>query len=364
MTEKNRKLVKGVAYHGNRFLTHIRDDMRDIAEHGFNTVVHMFSHNDWDRHKSIMKEIFDITKSYGLDVWVDNWGLGGPPGDKSHFLSYHPQAHQYYANGEMAPVHVCYNAPEFVQFTKDWIDTVGEAGGDKIFWDEPHLMQKKYDGGDVTLGNEMGTENWTCRCERCQKLFEEKYGKPMPRIITPEVAEFRTWSIANYFNIVAGYAKQHGMYNSVCVMLGASGISLENMSGICGNDALDNIGSDPYWSGLPEITGYAGVYKYVYEKTRINLEVCEHFGKDHNVWVQGYRHDRGKDEEVVAAADAMYDAGARNIFVWGYRGCEGNDYRAECPDMLWDTVGQAMVRITERWRNEQRDLIRGEMGLK
>ena len=81
------KLKLGVAYHGNRMLKHVREDMLDIIHHHFNLVVHMFSHNDWDRHKNIMKEIVEISEEAGLEVWIDNWGLGGPPGDKSHFLS-------------------------------------------------------------------------------------------------------------------------------------------------------------------------------------------------------------------------------------------------------------------------------------
>ena len=56
------KLIKGVAYHGNRMLSHIHEDMKDIVNHGFNAILHMFSHNDWDRHKKIMKEI----RRYGV----------------------------------------------------------------------------------------------------------------------------------------------------------------------------------------------------------------------------------------------------------------------------------------------------------
>lgn len=351
-----KKLQKGVAYHGNRFLSHIREDMKDIVEHGFDTVVHMFSHNDWDRHKKIMKEIFDITKSYGLDVWVDNWGIGGGPGDKAHFLSHHPEAHQVNSDGTISPTRMCFNSPEFIQFTKDWIDVVGEAGGDKVFWDEPSLYKEiKSDGS---------AGKWTCRCERCQKLFAEKYGKPMPKILTPEVEEFRTWSIVNYFNMVSSYAKAAGMYNSICIMLDADGINLDNISSLCAAEALDNIGSDPYWSYQQDIRGYDKVYEFIYEKTKKNLDVCSSFNKEHNLWIQGYHHRQGCEEDVIAAADAMYDSGARNIFVWGYRGCEGNDYRAECPDMLWQVVGQAMQRITERWRDECREAMRKKMNLK
>src|SRR5690554_3399154 len=118
------KLKLGVAYHGNRMLRHVREDMLDIIQHNFNLVVHMFSHNDWDRHKNVMKEIVGISEDAGLEVWIDNWGLGGPPGDKSHFLSYYPNAHQVYSNDDIDPVRVCLNNVDFRKFTKEWVDVV------------------------------------------------------------------------------------------------------------------------------------------------------------------------------------------------------------------------------------------------
>ena len=116
------RLKTGVAYHGNRILSHVAQDMAEIARNNMDVVVHMFSHNDWDRHIGVMKEICNITEYYGLEVWIDNWGIGGPPGDKSHFLQYHPEAHQVYSDGTPDPVSACYNSPAFVAFTKSWIE--------------------------------------------------------------------------------------------------------------------------------------------------------------------------------------------------------------------------------------------------
>ncbi len=73
------KLFTGVAYHGNRILHHVREDMEDIVKHNMNLVVHMFSHNDWDRHFKVMKDVVKISEDVGLDVWIDNWGLSGSP---------------------------------------------------------------------------------------------------------------------------------------------------------------------------------------------------------------------------------------------------------------------------------------------
>ena len=108
------KLRTGAAYHGNRMLHHAEADMRDMADNHMNLVVHMFSHTDWDRHCRVMKDMVEISEEAGLEVWVDNWGLGGMPGDKSHFLSYHPEAHMQYGNGVMHPYQVCLNAPSYV----------------------------------------------------------------------------------------------------------------------------------------------------------------------------------------------------------------------------------------------------------
>ena len=87
---ERKPLILGAAYHGNRMPHHAREDMRDMMRNGMDLVVHMFSHTDWDRHKEKMREILSISEEVGLESWVDNWGLAGPPGDKSHLLSYHP----------------------------------------------------------------------------------------------------------------------------------------------------------------------------------------------------------------------------------------------------------------------------------
>ena len=149
-------LRTGVAYHGNRLLRHVEDDLRDMIAHNCNTVVHMLSHNDWDRHRSIMGEIVQMTEAQGLEVWLDNWGLGGPPGDKSHFLGYYPGSHQIYNTGEMDPVRACLNSQDFRKFTKDWVDLVEEVKGKTILWDEPHLFGKDLVDGKPTV--------WSCRC--------------------------------------------------------------------------------------------------------------------------------------------------------------------------------------------------------
>lgn len=347
MDNQPRRLRTGVAYHGNRMLRHVQDDLVDIINHNFNLVVHMFSHTDWDRHRSVMGEIIAMTEGMGLDVWVDNWGIGGPPGDKSHFLAYYPDSHQVYSNGEMDPVRACLMSPDFRSFTRQWIDVVYDIGGRSIFWDEPHLAAKETSAGPA----------WTCRCPRCRKLFAERYGKPMPVEQTAEVEQFRIWSVVDYFRDMTAYSKKKGMENIVCVMLGSTyGINLATIEEICSLECLDNVGSDPYY--IDENTDGSGerdVYGFVYRATRRNLDISEKYHKDHNIWIQAFSLPRGREEEIVTASDAAYDAGARTILVWGYRGSESNDYRAQHPDLAWKAAGDAMLRITDRDRNARRE---------
>ena len=333
-------LKLGIAYHGNRLINHTREDLIDIVKHNFNTVVHMFSHNDMVRGKTAVKDVFQMTLDMGLELWVDNWGIGGTPGDPSHFLCYHPEAHQYTSDGEVRPINVCFNHESFVSFTKEWIDTVYDYGGRKIFWDEPSLIS--------------ADDKFSCACPLCQKLFEERYGRKMPSTPDKDTVDFQMWTVRNYFETVTAYARAKGMENIVCVMPGKKhGICLET-AGVLGElETIDNIGTDPYWVGGP--TG-ADVYKYVYESTKKCLDVCETYKKDHNLWIQGYGERRGFEEDVVYAAQAAYDAGARNIFVWGFRGCEANWYRAARPELSWRCVGDAMQRVLD----SERDRVIGE----
>ncbi|MEA4822652.1 MAG: hypothetical protein VB111_00860 [Clostridiaceae bacterium] len=344
-----RPLKTGYAYHGNRMPQHVETDLRDMAAHNTNLVVHMFSHTDWDRHKNIMKEIVAMTEDYGMETWIDNWGLGGPPGDKSHFLAYYPDSHIIYSDGSMDPVRACLNSPDFRKFTKEWIDAVEYIGGKTIFWDEPHQPKKKTDGGEV----------YGCACPRCRKLFREKYGYDMPLTANGDVENFRIDSIVDYFSEVTAYSASKSIYNTVCVMLGDShGINLATIDRICGLKTLENIGSDPYWVGSG-----ADPYEFVYKGTRRNIEVSEKFGKDHNIWIQTFNNPRGTEEDIITATEAAYDAGARTIIAWGYYGSASNDYRAKNPEVTRGKTAEAFRRIWDMERDRILREGRAKMGL-
>lgn len=66
---------------------------------------------------------------------------------------------------------------------------------------------------------------------------------------------------------------------------------------------------------------------------------------------------------LTFAADAAYDAGARTIISWSFRGGEAYDYRARNTDIVWNVTGDAMRRLTDRHMNEERNKIRKQLNL-
>lgn len=322
------KLRTGVAYHGNRILKHVHEDMVDIVKHNMNTVVHMFSHTDWDRHSGVMKDIVKISESVGLEVWIDNWGISGNPGDKAHFLQYHPESHQVYSNGQVHPYQACYNSPAFIQFSKDWVYAVKEFGGKKIFWDEPHLPTTDINGNNV----------FTCHCDTCKKLFLEKYGKPMPSEFTPEVEKFRIQTIYNYFETVTDYAASLGLENSTCIMTH----TLRDTMDLINVKNITDFGIDPYFEKDND------EYGFVYEYSKLIVDETKKLGKNNHIWIRGWDIKDGDEDKIILSADAAYDAGSRTILSWSFRGAESNTYKCDKCEKVWQVTGEAMARIRAR----------------
>lgn len=331
-------LKTGVAYHSNRILRHVEEDMRELVRNHMNTVVHMYTHNDMERHHNVMPDIIKCSEDLGLEVWVDNWGIEGGPGDKAHFLAYHPNARMIMSDGNPHPIKACYNNEEFLAFTYQWLDMVAEAGGKTVFWDEPYIP--------------CDDNAFACFCPTCQKLFEELYNKPMPNTLTPEVVEFRTRTVEDYFRKITSHAASLGIVNTVCVMFNPShGISLDNLDRLARIESLENVGCDPYWLG--SVSG-DDCYDFVYDRTKKNIDFCAKYKKDHNIWVQCYACPAGREDEITLACDAAYDAGARTILGWSFRGGESNDYRCERPDKAWAAYCEGIARVRSRWLDEIR----------
>ncbi len=336
-------------------LSHAIADMKDIARADMDIVVHMLSHNDWERHDRVMKDIFAASEAEGLEVWVDNWGIGGSPGDKCHFLAYHPEVHTYYGDGIMHPYQICLNAPSYRQFVKDWIDEVAEIGGKTVFWDEPMIPEMKIDDDNFYSA---------CTCPTCQAKFEERFGRKMPFIMDKDVNTFRNETTVDFYKFVSNYSASVGLKNVICFMpyqLAGNSSAKDklltlDLESICEMEKIDNIGTDPYWYGDPEIKISRNPYEFVYNSTKQCVSVANKYGKDHNIWIQTYNSPRGRENEIITAFEAAYDAGARTILGWSYRAGESNNYRSSDPERTWLYTKEGVRRI----KNMDRDRILAE----
>ncbi len=347
------KLKTGVAYHGNRMLSSAIAHMNEIAAADMDIVVHMLSHTDWERHDKVMADIFKASEAAGLEVWVDNWGIGGAPGDKSHFLAYHPEAHTYSADGTMHPYQICLNAPSYRQFVKDWVDEVASIGAKTVFWDEPHIPAPKVPGTNDQYYS-------TCCCPTCKAIFRERYGKEMPVFMDADVAQFRKDTFIDFFTFASNYAHEAGLKNVICVMPdyltgylndGESDMLKMDISRLAAVPHLDNIGTDPYWFGDAEIAKTHNPYEYVYNSSKNCVKVAGEYKKEHNVWVQAYNAPLGREEEIITAFEAAYDGGARSILAWGFHACEGNNYRSQNPMRSWNCTLEGSRRIKSMERD-------------
>lgn len=323
----------GVAYFEGRARRHWEADLDDMVASGCTYVVHCVSEFDLRWQKDSVRRLVAATRERGMAAWLDPWGVGEVFGGEpfSRFGAIHPEARQVGSDGRPT-THACLNQPAFRDFVRAWLDDVADLGGDTVFWDEPTW----HHGRDGT---------WCCRCQRCQDLFREHAGGEMPMALTPEVRAFQEWSMAELLGDVGEHARARGFRNAICIMPPeASNPGFTDWDVAASIRALDDFGTDPYWfsfGGDPA--------EYVERNARRTVEVADHHGLDHHVWIQAFEVPAGREPEIEIAIDAAVRGGATNLAVWSYDGCSAmSSCECERPEEAWDVVRRAFRRLHER----------------
>ena len=164
-------------------------------------------------------------------------------------------------------------------------------------------------------------------------------------------------------------AKSLGMTNIVCFMpYQLAGMRKQtekekllnfDIDAVCSMSYVDNIGTDPYWYGADTSLSTDRImspYEYNYNATKLCLEKANQYGKDHNIWIQGYGAPAGREEEIIEATEAVYDAGARTVLSWSYRAAESHSYRSTNIEKSWFCTVEGLKRI----KSMDRDRILAE----
>jgi hypothetical protein len=327
----------GCSYFGNRILKHFIEDLKEMREMGCDYVVHTYSENDMAFCHAAVADLVAATKEVGLVAWIDPWGVGKVFGGESfsNFVMQNVDAMQVLSDG-LPTGAACPNNPKFRAFMREWTDAAASTGAQIAFWDEPHFYIPSWLGGRPNT--------WGCRCTHCQKLFEERMGKPMPTEQTSDVLEFKEACAQEFLQELATGAAQRGLGNALCVLPhrdAAHGTA--NWAQLAEIRPLDVFGTDPYWMAAKR-----SVDEYVRGAARDVVAIARDNGLEAQVWLQGFGVPAGREDELVRAVQVMCEEGVRNIAVWGIYACEHLSWiRPANPKLAWEKIKEAF-----RWARE------------
>ena len=329
----------GASYFGNRILRHVAADMKDLAERGFTGVLHTFSENDHAYYQDQMARIVDASHAAGLEVQVGPWGVGGVFGGEAEslFAARRPDLGQVFANRRRVAV-PCPTRAEFRDYLRDWASAAVAIGADRVFWDEPHWAHPTRFGEPP--------ESWTCVCESCRSLFEERHGQPMPTELTPEVAAFREEVLVDLLTEVVGHVRSVGGRSTVCLLPPVDGLhaAVENWERVATIDGLDTLATDPYWSffDLP-------VDEFVGGQSRRVADLADEHGLTPQIWIQGFGLGPEQGDQIRDAVAAAQAAGVEDLWTWGYEACAAMSYlETREPERVWEVLSAALTGGTSK----------------
>jgi len=330
-------MKSGIAYFGVRNPEWVREDMRRLKAAGYTHVLHTWSEEDLQYSPDTLQEIISLSVEEGLKVYVNPWGIGRVFGGEA----YSELAARDASLAQVAPdgtrlVAACPNQPGFQAFMLRWIERVCATQVETIFWDEPHFYFEK---GKPDL--------WACRCEVCQRLYQERTGQAMPSQITPAVEAFRQASLVEFLSRMTAEVHRFGKRNSVCLLPPWFPAGLDDWDSVASLPHVDEIGSDPYWEKGHSWEKVESSYTEV--STRI-VELAKRHGREAQMWIKNYHIEDGTEYHVVLATEAAARAGVRNIFAWSYLGSSYMSWlRSAHPLRVWDMQTTALRRLHEQF---------------
>jgi len=320
----------GISYFGNRNPRHFAVDLKEIVSHHCNFVLHTFSENDQQFYKESVAEMIALTKAAGLECHLDPWGVGRVFGGEcySRFALHNIETCQILPDGQMAPA-VCLNHPRFLEFMYKWIDDACEIGAEALFWDEPHFY--------IDLKDRSRFPIWFCCCTTCASLFKKEYGLAIAEAEAESIIRFKEDSVVDFLEKLCVYAQSKALRNTVCLLpFKDDRIGISNWSRVAAIAELQTLGTDPYWMFFKK-----DVNAFVGDFSREVAALCDQFGKEAQIWLQAYKIEKGKEEELRQAAAVAYAAGIRNFAAWSYYGNAYMSYnRSDDPQRVWDVLGE------------------------
>ncbi len=330
----------GVAYYGNLFLDHAINDLKEMTEHGCNSILIAMSEYDWEVWR---KNIFEIAKAaktqFDFNVYINLWSWGGIFGGEapSFYLHRNVESRQIVSNNNIQLPAACPNTRKFKNYLFGAIEKIATVKYiDGFFWDEPHYYYLSKSGN-----------NYSCRCNECQTLFEKIFNKPMPTTLTEDVIKFKEKSIINFLREISQKVKDADSSKKITVCLVPPPIEtgISDWDYLCSelNDVIDVFGSDPYWLLFGKSLRY--VEKYA-SKT---VELARKYNLESQLWCLGFLIPRKKEDELREAIQIFDKYKVDSIFTWCYRGAEGMFIESHNPKKVWQIIGDTYNEIKRKY---------------
>jgi len=283
-----------------------------------------------------------ITEHCGPKKTVAIMWFGGEP--TSLFLTNNPGNRQVSALTGEPLAAACFNTPAFRDYFYRIVEKLAEyVPCDGFFYDEPHYQLPK---GIASITGGVA-DDWSCRCPICQKKFEQQFGYPMPKLLTPEVVQFRenealqiVRESAARFKAIRPDAKMiccvHATQNTYYVT--------ERR----GYDNWDKVGRAPEIDVFSTtIINYSLPQSFFVNITRRTVDIAKKYGKGNQRWLMGYFNEPENLDRVKEVCHLYDEMGVESLFAWTYRGGHGTVLAAPHALQLWDKLGEAYGEVLD-----------------
>jgi hypothetical protein len=325
----------GIAYFGNRYPHHAREDLRAIAAVGASFVVHTMSEDDLRWNPGTITELVTIGRDLGLESWLTPWAVGGVFGGEasSRAIGDHPEAWQRDNRGNRLPA-LCPRQPAFRALMDLWLDAAAQSGASVVQWDEPHLSVPRSDGPG----------RWACSCDACAEAFRERFGRDMPGAWDEQVALATHDLLAGALAWLVTGAADRGL-DSAVVLLADESYSHEGWQAAASLPGVRYFGCTPYWLFANVPPQERGAYIRLWAQR--TLDATAGTGAAPLGWVQAFQVPGGREGEVAESALDLDRAGMQAIAAWSYLACAPMSGLApDDPDATWAAVCGAFAQIS------------------
>lgn len=336
-----------VSYYGLNYVEHAREDFKEMAQHGCDTVILAITEFDMDFWFPNIQSIVECAHETGLRVLADLWGIGKYFGGEqvSLFLQNNIHHRQVSAmTGEPLP-NACFNTNSFRDYFRGLcMKLARNTDVDGFFWDEPHYaLPKSY--ASITGGS---GDDWACRCPECMEKFRAYYGYEMPRMMNDDVKQFRWREALKTLSDISRDLKEYNPKLEITCCVHAT-LNSYYVTEQRGYDNWEMVAACPYFDVFSStIISWDLPESFFKDVTQRTVAMAKKYGKQSERWLMGYNKRPADWAQLDHTVDLYEQAGVDRLAAWTYRGGYGTVVAAPDALELWDRIGACYRRVLKK----------------